>query len=132
MTRGTSEAALAVRAIVAAPTRFRHDHDVDSALQGRFCAAATNSTIEEWVRRNFDAEPRLWRPVSPFNGYEFTVERLPFVTDSGGSEIRVRCKLLLPRGGMSGLAAPRLLVDLIVRDVPAQTPDGAPRSERPR
>jgi len=119
------DAALVMRGIIGAYPLAR-EYEVESTLLDGFRVAAASSAIDHWLRQRFGdiAVGQEWQIVAPCNGYEFTVERAPFLVGSGGSEIRVRCMLILPRGGMA-ITAPRVLVDLIARDAPKELPEGA-------
>jgi hypothetical protein len=121
-----NEAAFVVRGIIGAYPPDPHS-EVESTLLDRFRETAASSAIDLWLRGRFVevGSAQKWQLVSPSNGFEFAVERTPFVLESGGSEIRVRCLLVLPRGGIN-ITAPRALIDLIARDLPKEPTTSAP------
>lgn len=115
---------LVARALAASAYPLRRDVDLTSSDIDRLRDRVATSPLADWFAHHFptaDAdEQQAWRLVAPCNGYELTVERDGAASTGGGSELFARVQLLLPRGIYG--QTPKLLVDLLGRDVPA---DGA-------
>lgn len=117
---------LVARALAASAYPLRRDVELASSDIDRFRDTVASSPLAGWFARHFpdaDGEQQAWRLVAPCNGYEFTVERDSVANRGGGSELVARVQLLLPRGIYG--QTPKLLVDLLARDLPAEQPAGA-------
>lgn len=123
---------LVVRAIVAADHALRAEAEVDSDGIERLRDAAAASRLDRWLNASFvdgAGSVPLWQLASPCNGFEITVERSGVRVGGGGSEISARVMLSLPRG-MYGVA-PRLMIDVISRDVPKDPDISLDEKSRP-
>jgi hypothetical protein len=111
---------LVARALAASAYPLRRDVELASSDIDRLRARVASSPLADWFARHFPNgnadEQQAWRLVAPCNGYEFTVERDGAVNTGGGSELSARVQLLLPRGIYG--QTPKLLVDLLARDLP--------------
>lgn len=124
-------AGLVARAITASAYPLRRGVEVSSSDIDRLRDVVTSSSLATWFARRFPSadadEQEAWRPVAPCNGFEFTVERDGLVNEGGGSELFARVQLLLPRGIYG--SAPKLLVDLLARDLAAEQDAAADRTD---
>jgi hypothetical protein len=116
---------LVARAITASSYPLARGAEISGLDMDRFHNAVARSPLAHWFARRFPTpgndESNEWELAAPCNGFEFTVERKGFV--SGGSEVFARVQLLLPRGIYG--QTPKLLVDLLARDLPAEPLEGA-------
>lgn len=118
---------LVARALTASAYPLRNGVELSSNDIDRFRDTVASSPLAGWFARRFpnedNSEEQAWRLAAPCNGYEFTVERDAVANDGRGSELFARVQLLLPRGIYG--QTPKLLVDLLVRDLPAEQLAGA-------
>jgi hypothetical protein len=116
---------LIARAMTGISYPLARDAEIESDDMDRFREILASSPLASWLALAFPydqgRESEAWQLVSPCNGFEFTVARQPVARHGSGTEAWARCMISLPRG-IYGVV-PRLMVDLVFRDLPKDSPD---------